>query len=161
MNENIAYQKALVLMERAYKHQMRGEFADAIELYESSLLIHPTAEAYTYLGWTYGMMGRFDEAIEMCKQAIAVDPGFGNPYNDIGSYLIEQGELDEAIPWLNKALAAERYETPEFALINLGRISQRRSKFKTALDHYEEALEVAPLDRTALNLKYTLLGRLN
>ena len=32
-----------------------------------------------------------------------MDPDFGNPYNDIGAYLIEMGRLDEAIPWLEKA----------------------------------------------------------
>ena len=30
-------------------------------------------------------------------------PTFGNPYNDIGAYLIAKGELDEAIEWLEKA----------------------------------------------------------
>jgi hypothetical protein len=43
-------------------------------------------------------------------QAIKVDPEFGNPYNDIGAYLIEQEKWDEAIPWFQKAMAAPRYE---------------------------------------------------
>ena len=47
--------------------------------------------------------GRLEEAIEECHKAIAVDPTFGNPYNDIGAYLIEMGRLDEAIPWLERA----------------------------------------------------------
>ena len=161
MNENIAYQKAIVLMERGFKHQMRGELGDAIELYESSILLHPTAEAHTHLGWTYGMMGRFEDAIETCEKAIELDPGYGNPYNDIGSYLIELGQLEEAQPWMEKALAAERYKTPHHALINLGRVNQRSGRYKTALEFYNEALAHEPFDRTALNLKYALLGRLN
>ncbi len=161
MNENIAYQKAIVLMERGFKHQMRGELGDAIELYESSILLHPTAEAQTRLGWAYGMMGRFEDAIEACEKAIELDPGYGNPYNDIGSYLIELGQLEEAQPWIEKALAAERYETPHHALINLGRINQRSGRYKTALGFYDEALSHEPFDRTALNLKYALIGRLN
>src|SRR5207253_8419965 len=43
---------------------------------------------------------------EECKKAIAVDPTFGNPYNDIGAYLIERGEHAQAIPWLEKAIAS-------------------------------------------------------
>ena len=100
MSESITYQQAMVLVERAYRAQMRGEVTNAIELYERSLEVFPTAEAHTYLGWTYSMMQRYDEAIEQCELAIIVDPTFGNPYNDIGAYLIEMGKSNEAIPWL-------------------------------------------------------------
>ena len=37
--------------------QMKGELADAILLYERSIEVHPTAEAYTFLGWSYSMIG--------------------------------------------------------------------------------------------------------
>ena len=47
-------------------------------------------------------------------------PTFGNPYNDIGAYLIEKGDLDEAIPWFQKAMQARRYESPAFPHLNLG-----------------------------------------
>ena len=50
-----------------------------------------------------------------------MDPDFGNPYNDIGAYLIQMGRLDEAIPWLEKATRAPRYEAPHFPRFNLGR----------------------------------------
>ncbi|MGA2847071.1 MAG: tetratricopeptide repeat protein, partial [Candidatus Acidiferrales bacterium] len=76
-----------------------------MELYTKSLDIFPTAEAHTFLGWTYHFQGKVDEAIAECKRAIEVDPEFGNPYNDIGSYLIALGRHDEAIPWLEQAIA--------------------------------------------------------
>jgi Flp pilus assembly protein TadD len=41
-----------------------------------------------------------EEAIAECHRAIEIDPDFGNPYNDIGAYLIERGDLRGAIPWL-------------------------------------------------------------
>jgi tetratricopeptide (TPR) repeat protein len=84
--------------QQAYEHQMKGELEEAVDLYKKSIASHPTAEAYTFLGWTYSFMGRLDDAIEECHHAIKVDPDFGNPYNDIGAYLIEQGKFDEAIP---------------------------------------------------------------
>lgn len=46
---------------------------------------------------------RLDEALAECKRAIACDPDFGSPYNDIGGYLMEMGRDDEAIPWLEQA----------------------------------------------------------
>ena len=44
-----------------------------------------------------------DDAIAQCEIAIELDPEFGNPYNDIGVYLMQQQRLDEAIPWLERA----------------------------------------------------------
>ena len=161
MDDSLTYKQAMVLLERAYRSQMRGELGEAIELYERSIAVHPTAEAHTYLGWTYSMMDRYDEAIEQCEQAIQIDPTFGNPYNDIGAYLIELGKYDDSIEWLQKALDAERYDYPQFAYLNLGRVYQRLGKAKTALQQYEEALSIDPLYRPAVNAKFNLLSRLN
>ncbi len=161
MSESITYQKALVLLQRAYRHQMRGELALAMALYEQSIAAFPTPEAYTYLGWTYGMLGRHEEAIEACQQAIALDPAFGNPYNDIGSYLMELGHWEEAIEWLEKATLATRYDTPHYPLINLGRVYENLGRYRTALDYYTRALTLEPAYRPALFAKYNLLSRVN
>lgn len=159
--EEISHAQAMILFERAYKHQVRGEFGDAVELYKRSIAIHPTAEAYTFLGWTYGMVDRLDEAIEMCKKAIDIDPAFGNPYNDIGAYLLEQDEYEEAIPWLEEALEAPRYETPQFPYTNLGRAYENIGRYRTALEHYNAALEIDPLYMPAQWSKTLLLGKMN
>src|SRR5437764_12333376 len=106
--EEAAKSEALRLFQEAYEAQMRGELDDAADLYKQSLAAYPTAEAHTFLGWTYSFMNLTDEAIAECHQAIEVDPDFGNPYNDIGAYLIERGDLRGALPWLRRALAAPR-----------------------------------------------------
>ena len=54
---------------------MKGELEEAVNLYKQSIAAHPTAEAYTFLGWTYSFMGRLDDAIEECHKAIEQDPG--------------------------------------------------------------------------------------
>ena len=108
MADTVFREQALALWTKGQKHQLRGEFQDAIELFTKSIALYPTAEAYTFRGWAYSFQGRVDAAIEECKRAIAVDPTFGNPYNDIGSYLVKKGQLDEAIDWLEKANAAPR-----------------------------------------------------
>ncbi|HSM55193.1 MAG TPA: tetratricopeptide repeat protein [Candidatus Sulfomarinibacteraceae bacterium] len=161
MSDEIQRQQAMILLERAYKHQMRGEFADAIILYKRSLETFPTAEAHTFLGWTYSMMERYEEAIEACKKAIEVDPTFGNPYNDIGAYLIEQEKWEEAIPWLEKATEAPRYDAPQFPHMNLGRIYEHLGDYDRALNCYERAIEIDPFYRTAIWAKYGLLARFN
>lgn len=161
MSDDVSKQQALILVDRAHRHQMRGEYADAIILYERSLALWPTAEAHTFLGWTYSMMNRYDEAIECCKKAIKVDPDFGNPYNDIGAYLIELRRWEEAIPWLEKATKASRYESPQFPHLNLGRVYESLGQFKTAMTCYDKAIEINPFYRAAVWAKFNLVGRMN
>jgi Tfp pilus assembly protein PilF len=141
--------EAIRLWERAQSHQMRRDLPEAIRLYRESLATYPTAEAHTFLGWALSWQGDVDGAIEECKLAIAVDPEFGNPYNDIGAYLIEQGKLEEAIPWLERAQRAGRYEPRHFPHLNLGRIYAKTGKVSRAIDEFERALELHPGDPMA------------
>ena len=136
--------RAVELFEQAYEAQMRGELDEAAALYLRSLAAYPTAEAHTFLGWTYSFQGRLDEAIEECKKAIAVDPSFGNPYNDIGAYLIQMGRHDDAIPWLERATQASRYEAPHFPRFNLGRVYVAKEMYSRAIEEFREALRLNP-----------------
>ena len=136
--------KAVELLQEAYRHQMAGELERAIDLYCQSIALHPTAEAHTFLGWTYSFQGRYDDAIAECKEAIAVDPEFGNPYNDIGSYLLKLGRLDEAIPWLEEAIKAPRYEPRHYPHCNLGQVYWAKGLLAKARSEFERALEIEP-----------------
>jgi tetratricopeptide (TPR) repeat protein len=137
-------EKALDLFRQAWKLQMRGELERAIELYKRSIAVHPTAEAHTFLGWTYSFQGRLEDAIAECKRAIEVDPAFGNPYNDIGAYLIELGRPGEAIPWLEKATVSKRYETYHFPWYNLGRAYVLQELYTRAKECFQRAVEIEP-----------------
>ncbi|HET9783715.1 MAG TPA: tetratricopeptide repeat protein [Terriglobales bacterium] len=136
--------RAQELFSLGYKAQMQGELHDAVRLYSESIALWPTAEAYTFRGWAYSFQGNYQQAIEECLQAIALDPDFGNPYNDIGAYLIEQGKLDEAVEWLEKAAVAPRYDSPFFAYFNLGRVYERMGKLDRAERCFSRALEINP-----------------
>lgn len=136
--------RALKLFDRAYERQQAGAHEEAITLYQASLAECPTAEAHTFLGWVYSFSGRLDEAIAECKRAISVDPSLGNPYNDIGVYLMEMGRFDEAIPWLRRATRASRYEAPHFPHMNLARIHERRGEVVAALSELTRASRKMP-----------------
>ena len=146
--------RAWEILQDAYQAQMEGDYERAVELYQSSLELHPTAEAYTFLGWTYHFQGRIEDAIAECKRAIEVDPDFGNPYNDIGAYMIELGKFDEAIPWLERATEARRYEPRHFPHYNLGRAYLGKEMYGRAMKSFQQALEIEPrycLARQALD----------
>ena len=141
--------RARTLWERGTEELLSGEVEAAIHLFSESLRSHPTAEAYTYRGWAYSFLGRYDEAIEECRKAIATDPAFGNPYNDIGSYLVAMERPAEAIEWFEKAKVAERYEPRHFPYLNLGRIYMQQGKTDEALTEFTHALALNPGDRMA------------
>ena len=147
--------------QEAYERQMKGDLEEAENLYKRSIGHYPTAEAYTFLGWTYSFMGRLDEAIEECRRAIKVDPDFGNPYNDIGVYLIEKGQFDDAIPWFQQAMEAKRYESPAFPHLNLGRVYERKLQWDKAIECYKEALTLSPNYVLAKRALGRVLGMLN
>ena len=146
MAANRDQERALELIEKAMKHQMVQEFDDAIRLYKESISLYPTADAHTYLGWAYSFVGRLNEAIAQCEIAIQLDPEFGNPYNDIGVYLMQQQRFDDAIPWLEQAKSATRYEPRHFPFINLGRIYLTKGMIQKALEEFGGALRINPDD---------------
>jgi len=154
-------QRAIALWKEAYRVHMTGDFQRAIELYSESIEVCPTAEAYTFRGWAYHFLGRTDDAIAECHKAIATDPTFGNPYNDIGSYLIARGELDEAIEWLEKAKLAPRYEPRHFPYMNLGRVYAAQGMVIQAISEFENALKIVPNEPTSVAMLARLRGMLN
>ncbi len=149
------------LFRRAYEAQMAGNLDEAVSLYRKSIALGPTAEAHTFLGWTYSFQRRYPEAIEECKRAIAVDPAFGNPYNDIGAYLIELGRWDEAIPWFEQAIEAPRYDPRHFPHFNLARVYIQAYEYGKAVEHLQRALELEPRYGSARRELRRLLCRMN
>ncbi len=156
-----AKREALRLFQSAYEAQMRGDLDEAVDLYQKSIEAFPTAEAHTFLGWTYSFMSLPERAIEECHHAIDVDPDFGNPYNDIGAYLIEQGDLYSAVPWLQRAMTASRYECYFYPHFNLGRVYESLGRAYDALREYKSAIDLNPKYALALQAFRKLQAKLN
>lgn len=153
--------RAQELFEQGHRLHEAGDLDEAASLYKASIESWPTAEAHTFLGWVYSMQGDLDAAIAECERAIGVDEEFGNPWNDIGAYLIEKGELDKAIPYLERAKRAERYECRAFPHANLARIWIRKGMLRRAIEELETALEVDPRYEPARELLENIRFDLN
>jgi tetratricopeptide (TPR) repeat protein len=161
MEERSDLRRATKLWRDAYRCQIEGEVDRAIELYRHSIEVYPTAEAHTFLGWAMSFQGHLAEATQECLRAIEIDAEFGNPYNDIGVYLMQQDKLDESISWLEKAKQAKRYEPRQFPFLNLGRIYVRQGRWWQALLEFEGAVRLAPRDVRAATMLHTLRAQLN
>ncbi len=140
LNQEIQATKAFALWRRGYLLHMGGAYEDAVAAFSESIELLPTAQAHTFRGWSLSMLGRLNEAIAACKEAIRLDPDYGNPYNDIGVYLIDLNRPEEAIPWLNKAIRADRYCCYHYPHFNLGRVLWMQGEVESAIKSFENAL---------------------
>jgi tetratricopeptide (TPR) repeat protein len=159
--DELAIKRAEKLIKTGLELAASGDFDEAEKRFRGSAQNYPSAEAYTYWGWMEHKLGRTDHAIELCKKAIEIDADFGNPYNDIGSYLISKGDLDAAITWLEKAIDAVRYIPRQYPHINLGRVYLLKGMPKLAVEHLRKALDYTPEDTALIRSIEKILSSLN
>ena len=148
--------EALNLVEQGNSFVAEHKFNEAKECFKKSLNIYPTADAYTYLGWMYTYDGLYTEAIDLCFKAIELDPDFGNPYNDIGVYLMRLGKLESSIKWFIRASEAKRYEPKHFPHLNLAQVYLKQGKLSKALFHLDKVLSIVPNHEQSVKLKLLL-----
>ena len=102
-------------------------------------------------------MGDFTKAKEFCFEAIKKDPDYGNPYNDIGSYLLSEGKIKESFSWFALAKKAKYYLNREFPYINAAKAHLMQQNYRGALNEFMEALILVPyhkeLQKTVNRLK--------
>jgi len=161
MADPAGLEQAEFFFQEGYRHQMSGDLDAAVESYRRSIELYPTAEAHTFLGWAYSFQGKIDDAIRECEVAIQIDPDFGNPYNDIGVYLMEKGEYQAAIPWLVKAMQAKRYEPRHYPHINMARVCAKKGKIDEAIAELRKALQLDANHLGARRELHRLIGMLN
>jgi Tfp pilus assembly protein PilF len=71
------------------------------------------------------------------------------------------GRYDEAIPWLEKATEAPRYEAPHFPRFNLGRVYVAKEMYSRALEEFQQALRLRPDYAAAQAVVEALRRKLN
>lgn len=137
-------QRARRLVDLGSAYVLKNKLTEARDFFERSLEIYPTADAYTYLGWVMTYRGCYIEAIELCTKAIELDPEFGNPYNDIGVYLMRLAKPKAAIEWFEKAKKAKRYEPRHFPYLNLGILYLKMGRLSRSYEEFSQVLVHEP-----------------
>ncbi len=148
------------LIQDGHENVFKKDLDKAMDCFTKALNYKETAEVLTLLAWVHSMDQNYEKAKSLCLKAIQKDPDYGPPYNDLGTYLLSQGEVDESIKWFNLAKKAVNYQNREYPYINSGRAWMAKKNFEKALDEFSKALTLAPfheeLHQTVEKLKRTL-----
>jgi tetratricopeptide (TPR) repeat protein len=84
-----------------------GEAARAVEWASRGVEAHPTKLTEVWLGYAYRSAGRPAEAVAALRRAVAHDPEDLSVYADIAGTLADHGRLDDALAWIDRALAKD------------------------------------------------------
>jgi Tfp pilus assembly protein PilF len=148
------------LIQKGHSWIAKKEHDMARQSFFRALNFNETAEAYNLIGWTYSLESNFEVAKKFCLKAIKTDPAYGAPYNDLGSYLLSEGETKESLKWFELAKNSRNYQNREYPYINAGRAQMNLRNYKLALKEFGMALTLAPhneeLHLTVTRLKETL-----
>ncbi|MDY0043471.1 MAG: tetratricopeptide repeat protein [Syntrophales bacterium] len=122
-----------------------GHYIEALkELFEARNLDPDNPQVYYYSGVAYYGRGLKKEAAQEFHKACTLDQKYSEAYNFLGLICFEEEHYDEAIGNFTKALSNVFYETPEFALNNLGKAYLKKGNYAMALSRFDEALKIRP-----------------
>ena len=106
------------------------------------------------------MAQEFDRAIRLYKESIELYPT-ADAHTYLGWAYSFKGRLDDAIPWLERAKNAKRYEPRHFPYINLGRVYLTKGMLQKAIEEFNGSLKINPSDTELAELVEELLNKLH
>jgi len=137
------------------------DYAAATKTFQDIVTRYPLEiEAYIRLGRLLRGEERYDEAIEVMKQGLVIDPGAKDLYNSLGSTYSDLGRHDEAISMFQRYVELAGQEAN--AHDSLGGGYQWAGRYAEAIQEYQRALRLKPDFEIAvihLGNTYFQLGR--
>src|SRR5271170_5854111 len=120
-----------------------GRLAEAQAILHGMLSQAPDDHtAMLFLGVTYHFGGNNEEALELIRRAILINPGSAEYYNNLGVVLEQLNQIDEAAAAYRQAIELQPHY-PE-ALDNLGNVLKEQGKIPEAVDAYLSAIKLKP-----------------
>ena len=140
------------------------DYAAAAEYYERVLGVSgDNLYALNHLGLTYKQLERYDEAVEVLRKALSLDPKCERPesenlHNYLGLVYLGQGKLGEAIAELRESIRLFPKDT--WAREQLAAIYEDQQRYFEAQLQYQRLLEIEPDNLLALT-RLQALAQLN
>lgn len=160
LEENFNDRRAQTLLDRGLYAVQTGDYITALQEFRASAYVVRSSDALTNWGSMEHYLGDTEKAIDLCREAIHLNPDCGNPYNDIGTYLVVLGRIDESVTWFKSAIASRQYKPRHFPHINLGKVFLAKKDFEKALFHLDEALRLDPYNDDVRDLTHMIRKKL-
>jgi Flp pilus assembly protein TadD len=139
----------------SYWNNSTALFSHAIEVTQNNDVAHNN------LGVTYGKLGRYQDAVEACKQAIRIKPDYAEAHCNLGVAYGKLGRYQDAIESYQQAIRIK----PDYAAdayYNLGVVYSKFGRHQDAIESFKQAIKINPDDDEAhfnLGVTYYKLGR--
>ncbi|MGV8073988.1 MAG: tetratricopeptide repeat protein [Syntrophobacteraceae bacterium] len=133
------------LQQMGQKYLAAGDFAQALKFLSLAEKKRPRDATIQYdLGIAFSARGLPVDSQMHLEKALSLKPDYPEVNNALGAFYAERGQLDKAEEHFQKALANPLYQTPHFALFNLGRIYEKKGDLEASLKYYQEAVRLYP-----------------
>jgi tetratricopeptide (TPR) repeat protein len=140
--------EAMTLFAAGRAHEQRGEYDQALRLYERALRDDPQADSIAQsIVWLAYHQNQFDVAVRYLKAAKATDDDPALLHR-LAMHLLDNEDFAEAAEMLERALAAggDAKEKEDASLVllrmELGRLYHLQGKYKKAADNFARVLPV-------------------
>ena len=119
------------------------DYAAAIKSFQDIVARYPLdVESYRQLGRLLRGENRLDEALQIFKQALAVDPEARELFNGLGAVYSDLGRHDEAIACFRRYVSLAPEEPNAYDSLGLG--YQWAGRYDEAIQEYQRALAYKP-----------------
>lgn len=127
-----------------------GLYDKAADLFKRSIAIDPAnaAEAYNYLGFMWADQNmHLDEAEEMIRRALDIDPNNGAYLDSLGWLYFRKGKYDQALRELLRAV--QNLPKPDATVFDhIGDTYLKLNRVAQALEHWQKAILLDPENKT-------------
>lgn len=152
----LSYAPAVIdLLERGAQALNAGAEEEAERLLRRAVQLEPRAtEAYSNLGVLYNRRSRPEKAIQMYRQAIAIDPAYVFPRCNLALNLLDQEDVEGARQSLEPVLEVKRMHPLEAVMLGYvqARILVEEDDYPAARSALGLSLEIDPEYEPALDL---------
>jgi tetratricopeptide (TPR) repeat protein len=137
------------------------EYGEALSYFKQAVNKDTSyADAYFYVGYCNGELGRYNEEVEAYKQAIRIEPDNGEAHYNLGLAYDNLGRYNEAIVAFKQVVRIK----PDEALAhhNLGVDYDKLGRYNEAVEAFKKAIRIRPDYASAhynLGVVYAELGR--
>ena len=132
-----------------------GIWKNSFSLWNWQLTLYSTEVAYNNLGQTLDEAGRTDEAMELYKKALTLNPDFPHALYNLGNAYKDKGDLIAAEKAWQRTVEIEPGHS--YALNHLGNVYYYRGLYQEAKKYYAASVEMDSMHAKAhYNLAFTL-----